>query len=173
MRKIRFFSDLHPIIGFTEFDIYRDYYHSFLRSELGKIHGLFPFPALAKSIGLKESSLGRDSFCPEGKIALMFLKSYTSLSDRDLLAQLNANIHYQLFCGVRIKPLNPLTNFKIVSEIRCEIGKKLDIDSFQQLLAGHWKPYLEHTSVMMTDATCYESFIGFPSDVKILWESVD
>ncbi|MDR0296060.1 MAG: transposase [Prevotellaceae bacterium] len=33
-------------------------------------------------------------------------------SDRDLIMQLNANIHYQLFCGIRIHPLNPLINFK-------------------------------------------------------------
>ena len=174
MRKIRKISELHPSIGFTEFDIFRDYSQSFHNSELGKIYQLFPFAALAASLGLKENVLGRDSyFSPEGKIALMLLKSYTSLSDKDLVAQLNANIHYQLFCGVRINPLNPLYNFKIISEIRCEIGKKLDIDSFQQILASHWKPYLEHTSLMMTDATCYESAIRFPTDVKILWESVD
>jgi hypothetical protein len=174
MRKIRKISELQPTIGFTEFDIFRDYGKSFHNSELGKIYQLFPFAALAESLGLKESALGRDSyFSPEGKIALMVLKSYTSLSDKDLVAQLNANIHYQLFCGVRLNPLNPLSNFKIISEIRCEIGKKLDIDSSQQVLANHWKPYLAHTSLMMTDATCYESAIRFPTDVKILWESVD
>jgi len=174
MRKIRKISELQPTIGFTEFDIFRDYNQSFQVSELGKIYRLFPFSALAQSLGLKESSLGRDSyFSPEGKIALMFLKSYTSLSDKDLVSQLNANIHYQLFCGVRINPLNPLSNFKIISEIRCEIGRKLDIDSLQQILASHWKPYLEHTWVLMSDATCYESAIRFPTDVKILWESVD
>jgi hypothetical protein len=129
---------------------------------------------MADSSGLKSRPLGRGSyFSAEGKIALMLLKSYTGLSDRDLTAQLNANIHYQIFCGVRINPLNPLTNFKIISEIRCEIGKKMNIDSLQQILASHWKPYLEHTSVMLTDATCYESAIRFPTDVKILWESVD
>ena len=174
MRKIRKISELQPTIAFTEFDIFRDYGQSFLNSELGKIYQSFPFAALAKSLKLKESTLGRDSyFTPEGKIALMVLKSYTSLSDKDLIAQLNANIHYQIFCGVRINPLNPLTNFKIVSEIRCELGKKLNIESLQQILAGHWKPYLEHTSVMMTDATCYESAIRFPTDVKLLWECVD
>ena len=172
MCKIRKISDIQPTIAFTEFDIFRDYGQSFLSSELGKIHQLIPFSALSKSLKLKESSLGRTSyFSPEGKIALMVLKSYTSLSDKDLIAQLNANIHYQIFCGVRINPLDPLTNFKIVSEIRCELGKKLEIDSLQQILSGHWKPYLEHTSVMMTDATCYESAIRFPTDVKLLWES--
>jgi hypothetical protein len=174
MRKIQQISELQPTIGFTEFDIYRDYGQSFLSSEIGKIHNLLPFRSLANELGLKKTSLGRDSyFSPDGKIALMFLKSYTGLSDRDLLSQLNANIHYQLFCGVRIHPLNPLTNFKIISEIRCEIGSRMDIDKLQQVLASHWKPYLDHTSVMMTDATCYESAIRFPTDVKILWESVD
>jgi len=174
MRKIRKISDLHPTIGFTEFDIYQDYRQSFLSSELGKIYELFPFSALSKELGLKEKPLGRDSyFSAEGKIALMLLKSYTSLSDKDLISQLNANLHYQFFCGVLINPLNPLTNFKIVSEIRCEIGRKLDIDSLQEILSSHWKPYLENISVMMTDATCYESSIRFPTDVKILWEGVD
>jgi hypothetical protein len=119
MRKIQKIIDLQPTIGFTEFDIFRDYGQSFLNSELGKIHRLFPFSDLAQSLGLKDSVCGRDSyFSPEGKIALMLLKSYTSLSDKDLLAQLNANIHYQIFCGVRINPLNPLSNFKIISDIK-------------------------------------------------------
>jgi hypothetical protein len=174
MRKIQKISELQPTIGFTEFDIYQDYRQSFLNSELGKIYESFPLSSLSKELGLEENPLGRTSyFSPEGKIALMLLKSYTGLSDRDLIAQLNANLHYQLFCGVRLNPLNPLTNFKIVSDIRCEIGRKLDIDSLQQILALHWKPYLENTSVMMTDATCYESAVRYPTDVKILWEGTD
>jgi hypothetical protein len=135
---------------------------------------LIPFGALARSCGLKDHPLGRHSyFSPEGKIALMFLKSYTQFSDEELIAGLNANIHYQLFCGVRIHPLNPLTNFKIVSAIRCEIADNLSIDSAQQVLAAHWKPYLENLQILSTDATCYESFIRFPTDVKLLWEGVE
>ena len=174
MRKIQKNSELQPTIGFTEFDIFNSYGQSFHNSELGKIHRLFPFTALAQSLGLKDSALGRASyFSPEGKIALMLLKSHTSLSDKDLITQLNANIHYQIFCGVRINPLNPLSNFKIISEIRCEIGSLMNIDNLQQVLASHWKPYLEHSSVLMSDATCYESAVRFPTDVKLLWESVD
>lgn len=174
MRKVQKISELEPTIGFTEFNIYTDYGQSFLSSELGRLKSLLPLESLAKALGLKENRKGRPSyFSPESKIALMFLKSYTGLSDRDLVTHLNANIHYQLFCGIRIHPLNPLTNFKIISEIRCETGKKLDIDSLQQILADSWKPHLEHPSIMMTDATCYESAIRFPTDVKLLWESVD
>jgi hypothetical protein len=49
----------------------------------------------------------------------------------------------------------------------------MNIDALQQILASHWKPYMEHTNIMMSDATCYESAIRYPTDIKILWESVD
>ena len=174
MRKIQKISSLQPTIAFTEYDIFHQYSQSFYRSELGGLYKSFPFAQLSKELGLRDHSRGRSSyFSSAGKIALMVLKAYTSLSDRDLMAQLNANLHYQLFCGVRINPLRPLDNFKIVSEIRCEIGRKLDIDKAQQILAGHWKPYLKNTHVLMTDATCYESSLRFPTSVKLLWECVD
>ncbi|GHU91874.1 hypothetical protein FACS1894155_11930 [Bacteroidia bacterium] len=87
------------------------------------------------------------------------MKSYSGLSDEDLINQLNANIHYQFFCGLRISPLSPLTNFKIVSEIRYEIGRLLNIDDVQQVLASYWKPDLKDTQVLMSDTTCYESHL--------------
>lgn len=52
-------------------------------------------------------------FTPEGKVALIFLKMYTSQSSPKLLEQLNGDIHYQLFCGVRIDPMYPLTDYKL------------------------------------------------------------
>ena len=70
-------------------------------------------------------------------------------------------------------PVLPITNFKIVSAIRNEIASRLDIDSFQELLASHWKPYLDNLHVCMTDATCYESHMRFPTDMKLLWESLE
>lgn len=139
-----------------------------------QLHSAIPFSSLASRLGLRARYLGRTSyFSPEGKLALMFLKSYTGLSDSQLIAGLNSNIHYQLFCGVRIHPLAPLTNFKIVSQIRCEIASLLDIDSLQQVLATYWKPYLENLSALMTDATCYESHLRYPTYIKLLWEAID
>ena len=173
MVKIQKISEIEPTLGFTEFDLLEKYRHSFECSELGRLHSLFPFSELARTMGLKESPLGRKSyFSPEGKIALMILKSYTNFSDSALIDHLNGNIHYQLFCGIQIDPLHPLTNYKIVSAIRQELADCLDIPSSQQVLAESWKPYLENLHVCMTDATCYESYIRFPTDVKLLWESV-
>lgn len=173
MRKIQKLTEIQPSLAFSEYDVFRQYEQSFYKSELGGLYRCLPLGAMADAFGLKDSRLGRKSyFSSQGKLALMILKSYTSLSDRDLIDQLNANLHYQLFCGVRINPLTPLDNFKIVSEIRCELASKLDIGSLQQVLASYWKPYLKDSHVLMSDATCYESNMRFPTDVKLLWESV-
>lgn len=72
-----------------------------------------------------------------------------------------------------IDPAFPITNYKIVSAIRNEIASLLDIDSLQEILASHWKPYLENLHVCMTDATCYESHMRFPTDMKLLCESIE
>ena len=173
MVKIQKISEIEPRLGFTEFDMLKKYRQSFATSELGRLHALFPFSELAREMHLKASALGRKSyFSPEGKIALMVLKSYTNFSDSQLIEHLNGNIHYQLFCGVQIDPLHPLPNPKIVSAIRQELADRLDIDSLQAILADHWKPYLENHHVCMTDATCYESHLRFPTDVKLLWEGI-
>ena len=53
------------------------------------------------------------------------------------------------------------------------MASRLDIESLQAVLASHWKPYLENLHVCMTDATCYESHMRFPTDMKLLWESLE
>ena len=103
----------------------------------------------------------------------MVLKAYTSFSDRQPVEHLNGNIHYQMFCGIMIDPSFPITNYKIVSAIRNEIACRLDIDTLQEVLASHWKPYLDNLHVCMIDATCDESHMRFPTDIKILWESIE
>ena len=103
----------------------------------------------------------------------MVLKAYTGFSDRQLVEHLNGNIHYQLFCGIIIDPSCPVTNYRIISAIRNEIAPRLDIDSLQKILASHWKPCLENLHACMTDATCYESHMRFPTDMKLLWESIE
>ena len=171
MAKIQNISEIHPTLGFTEFDVLEKYRKSFNESELGRLHSAFPFDRMAKAAGLSEQRLGRRNiFSPAAKIALMVLKAYTGFSDRQLVEHLNGNIHYQIFCGIMIDPSFPITNYKIVSAIRNEMASRLDIESLQEVLASHWKPYLENLHVCMTDATCYESHMRFPTDMKLLFE---
>ena len=171
MAKIQNISEIHPTLGFTEFDVLEKYRKSFNESELGRLHSVFPFDRMAKAAGLSEQRLGRRNiFSPAAKIALMVLKAYTGFSDRQLVEHLNGNIHYQMFCGIMIDPSFPITNYKIISAIRNEMASRLDIESLQEVLASHWKPYLENLHVCMTDATCYESHMRFPTDMKLLFE---
>ena len=114
MAKIRNLSDIQQEIAFTEFDFYHRYEESFKTSELGRIKSLLPLREMALSFGLVEekpkslrTKRGRKSFfTSEGKVALAFLKMYTGLSAPKLMVALNGNIHYQIFCGIRISPEN-------------------------------------------------------------------
>lgn len=72
---------------------------------MGRIKKLLSLREMSENFGLVRRSmrpkLGRKSFfTPEGKVALMFLNMYTGLSCPKLMEQLNANIHYQIFCDV-------------------------------------------------------------------------
>ena len=81
MAKIQNISEIHPTLGFTEFDIVEKYRKSFKESELGRLHSVFPFANIAAAVGLWQHQLGRRScFTPSAKIALMVLKAYTGFS---------------------------------------------------------------------------------------------
>ena len=71
MAKVQNISEIHPTLGFTEFDILEKYRKSFNESELGRLHSVFPFERMAKALGLSEQRLGRRNiFSPAAKIAL-------------------------------------------------------------------------------------------------------
>jgi hypothetical protein len=102
----------------------------------------------------------------------MFLKAYTGLSDRKMVEHLNGSFEFQMFCGIFLGP-ERLVDFKFVSKVRTELAGKLQISTVQQAFAKAWKPYLQHPNIIMEDATCYESYIRYPTNIKLLWECVD
>ena len=109
-------------------------------------------------------------FPPEGEVALMFLKPYTGLSDDGLVEMLNGSLHMQMFCGVLIDPSRPIKDGKIVSAIRNRLAPALDIVKQQGILYGKWKSLLNDKDLCMSDATCYESHLRYPTDIKLMWE---
>ena len=178
MAKIRHLSEIQQEIAFTEFDFYQRYAETFKTSELGRIKSHLPLREMAMSFNLVEErpmhkrvKRGRKPFfTPEGKVALAFLKMYTGLSAPKLMEALNGNIHYQIFCGIRISPENQLTNYKLIDGILLELSRKLKVQEQQKVLADAWKPYMKNLDTVYTDASCYESLMRFPTDVKLLWE---
>jgi len=172
--KIRRISEFQARINFPNFDDhYQKYLEAFKKSSLGQVHVAIPWAALVEQFKIKVNKKGPSSiFSPRGKLALMFLKNYSGLSDSKLIEQLNGNIHYQIFCDLLLEPGEHLENFKIVSQIRCELASELKIASCEKILMDAWKPYMSDLSSITCDATCYESSIKYPTDVKILFDSV-
>lgn len=174
MCKIRRISDFqHEFSFLNPSDNFDAYFQAFLWSDLGKIHTAIPWDDLVRVFKLKESVKGtKNYFSSKGKLALMFLKHYACCSDKRLIEQLNANIDYQFFCDIDLG-YHRLSNYKIVSQIRCELSAKLNISETEKVLFNYWSGYIKNQDSITTDATCYESEVRYPTNQKLLWESVD
>jgi hypothetical protein len=147
----------------------------FYQNDLGKLHRSIPFKDLALKIpspAQSKSGRGRKAFLKvEGGIGLLILKHYTGLSDEMLIDRLNTDWCMQYFCGVQLNARR-IKDRNLVSWWRCYIAKHLNIQQLQTVLINCWKPYLQQTHVTMMDATVYESNIRYPTDAKLLWESI-
>lgn len=172
--KIQRISELqHEFSFLSATENFDAFYTRFLKSDLGKIYLAIPWKSLVEAFQIKEKAFGSKMiFSPKGRIALMFLKHYTCSSDRKLIEQLNSNIDYQFFCDIHLG-FSRITNFKIVSQIRCELAEKLKIDALEKSLYKHWRPHIENKNQITVDATCYESELRYPTPQKLLWEAVD
>lgn len=172
--KVQYFSHIQKSFQFNfpedNFSVFKE---RFLLSELGQIYQAIPWQELIQEFKLKPSRFGRNLLIPaQGRLALMFLKNYSGLSDRKLIEQLNGNYEWQFFCGIYLG-LHRITNYKIVSQIRCELASALKIDRIEKILYNYWNPYINNVDHIVVDATCYESEVRYPTDVKLLWESVE
>jgi transposase, IS5 family len=148
---------------------------AFYATDLGKLHRSIPFNELASKIPSPpciNSGRGRKPFLKvEGGIALLVLKHYTGLSDEMLIDRLNTDWCMQYFCGLQLG-LRRIKDRNLVSWWRCYTGRHLNIQQLQEVLISNWQPYMQQTHVLMMDATVYESNIRYPTDAKLLWESI-
>lgn len=141
--------------------------------ELGSVYDCLPWDQLSECLPNEfNNGVGAPRwFSNRGMIAMMFLKSYLKLSDEKLVERFNTDWSLQMFCGKVLRDGERIRDKAIVSRIRTYIGKHADLYAMQRVLLDHWKRDMSNTHVLLMDATCYESYIRFPTDVKILWES--
>ena len=170
--KVQYFSHIQKSFQFNfpedNFSVFKE---RFLLSELGQIYQAIPWQELIQEFKLKPSRFGRNLLIPaQGRLALMFLKNYSGLSDRKLIEQLNGNYEWQFFCGIYLG-LHRITNYKIVSQIRCELASALKIDRIEKILYNYWNPYINNVDHIVVDATCYESEVRYPTDVNFSFHS--
>lgn len=153
---------------------FEDYYNSFLNSDLGYIHQAIPWDNICRVIYKhlpRKSNRGKKSFFSlQGKIALMFLKQYLKDSDASIIRRLHTDYALQFFCGIYLRPEDHIKDNKLISQIRCELARALSIDEVQVELMKYWRIFLKDIHIGLVDATCYESQVRYPTDVKLLWE---
>lgn len=144
----------------------------FENTDLGKLHKVLPIKLLAGLLPERKSG-PKGWFDNEGQISLMFLKAYTGLSDHELIENINNNWAMQMFCGIQLSLFERIKDKNLPSGIRCRVAHFLDLDKFQQILLLHWKKDITEHHIAMNDAVVYESYIKYPTDVKLLWDCIE
>ena len=167
---------LHAEVCFPHFAS-ADRWDYFLQSSLGQIYRCIPWKSLVDCVEYrlpKKSETGRKGrLDTHGKIALMFLKAYLNVSDKELVERLNTDYSLQYFCHCYVPAHNPIRDQNLPSKIRVELGQYISYEDFQKKLAEAWKDDLDHHDISMQDATCYESMMRYPTSVKILYEAME
>jgi transposase, IS5 family len=79
----------------------------------------------------------------------------------------------QMFCGVLLTDNEMIKDNSFVSSVRGFLGGCLDFEEFQCKIIENWKEEIPDKNVLLEDATCYEVYIRFPTDVKLLWEAYE
>lgn len=103
----------------------------------------------------------------------MSLKMYTGQYSPKQMNQLNGKIHYKLFCGVRIDPMHPLRDYKLMYDVFSELARGFRIQQQHERQKIVLKPYSECLDWIYTDATCYKSEMRNPNSPKLLWKGME
>ena len=149
-------------------------WHKYKTTSLYQLRCALPIKALASLLPQKKSTKGAwPWFDNEAKIALQFLKSYEGCSDERLLQRINTDYALQFFCGINLGINQIIKDKDLIWKTRAFVAQHLDIEQFQAQLIQAWKPHMKDTQTGMSDATCYESYIKFPTDEKLLWDSIE
>lgn len=147
-------------------------WYLFKSSKLGHVYDSIPWDQLSECLPKENKGPGAPRwFSAQGMFGLMFLKSYLNLSDEKLIDRFNTDWSLQLFCNKLLDDHQKIKDKAILSRVRMYIADNTDWQQLQEVLIHHWKRDMNNTHVLLMDATCYESYIRFPTDVKLLWES--
>lgn len=154
-------------------DTFHPKWYIFKNLEIGRLHASIPWQELSKCLpDQHEGSKGAPRwFSNRGMFGLMFLKHYLNISDKKLIERFNTDWSLQFFCGKVLSSQEQVRDLNLPSRIRSYIANHVDLNEVQSVLLTHWKSDIENTHALFMDATCYESYVRFPTDIKLLWES--
>lgn len=135
----------------------------FESTSFGHLLRTLPIKELSKLLPVRKQASGAPSWVnAEGMISMLFLKSYTQLSDRKSIDHFNGNWQLQMFCGIQLSLTETIRDRNLMSHIRAHVSTYLNLDEFQRILLEKWRPYLNDTHAGMSEATVYESYMRIP-----------
>lgn len=157
---------------FQPLDYLNPKWYYFKQTQLGRVYDSIPWDQLSDLLPDEHRGPGAPRwFSAKGMFALMFLKAYLKTSDQKLIDRFNTDWSLQLFCGKLLRDDQKIRDNAIMSRIRSFLAEQVDLFELQNILIRHWKRNMYNTHVLLMDASCYESYVRFPTDVKLLWES--
>jgi hypothetical protein len=157
---------------FSEEEANQALWYKFKNSRWSRLYATIPWDELEACL----PAINRGPspyFDRKGKFALLLLKHELGVSDEALIEHINTNECLQLFCHMRLAPFQRIGDTGIVSRVRGYLAHHADLERVQMILAKHWYEELVFKQVLKVDAVCYESYIRYPTDVKLLWECCD
>lgn len=147
-------------------------WYKFKKSCWGRLYDTIPWDELETCLPVINPG-PTPYFGRKGKFALLLLKHELGVSDEALIEHINTNECLQLFCHMRLTPFQRIGDTGIVSRVRGYLAHHAHLEQVQMILARHWYEELDFRQVLKVDAVCYESYIRYPTDVKLLWECCD
>ena len=149
--------------------------NAYQKSNLGKLDIAVPWKKLIDCLNQKANQKGPQPLIPlKGQLAIMILKPFLkNQSDKQLSDRINSDMHFRIFCGLPLTYNPILPNPKYISRIRSKLSKQINWETLEKTLFNYWSPYIKDKSNILIDATCYETDMRYPTDVKLVWESLE
>jgi len=170
------------IIDFRQYSINFDdfysevVYNNFKNSELGRVHRNVPWSIFVRFYTQRDKRNKKVSGRPRklsirAGLAILFLQAYKGVSAKQLWEEIQQNLYYQYFIGIKFIPDLLKYDHHIIYRLKKYYALTLsEIKQLQIEFAGKWKSYIPDVSGLMMDATVFESDINWPVMIRLLDE---
>ena len=133
-----------------------------------KIKTLIPWGELEAEYAKRFSYKGRPGLDGRMVIGLILLKHMTTMSDIEVVLELQENVYWQAFCGmegfVGAKQMDPSSLSKIRHKLGPKFMKELEDKTYRMLI----EKKIIKSKGMLVDATVAPEKIKYPNDIGLL-----
>ncbi len=99
-------------------------------------------------------------------------KYYLKVSDETLLESINSYWTQQMFRRIKLGENWQINDCGIRSRWPVFLCNHLKEGDIRLILAKEWSEHIEEQQSNLSDATCHETNVRYPVDVKLIWEVI-